>query len=177
MRIINGYLSGRITHIPGTFKARPTTDLARSALFNILRNRIDFEAVSALDLFSGTGSISYEFASLGCPRILAVERDRMHCETIRKNIRSLEIESIRLMQADVFLFLRRNRESFDVVFADPPFDMPGMSELPGLLLRNPPVKPDGFVILEHGPGIRFDEYENWLETRVYGKVHFSFFKP
>ncbi len=149
--------------------------MAREALFNILRNRIDFESVHVLDLFSGTGSISYEFASLGSPYILAVEWDRFHCEAIRDNIKLLGIQTIKLYQTDVFSFLSRNQESFDVIFADPPYEHKHLTDLPGLVFASPLLKPEGLFILEHGPHHSFTHHPKWKETRVYGKVHFTFF--
>jgi 16S rRNA (guanine(966)-N(2))-methyltransferase RsmD len=149
--------------------------VAREALFNILRNRIDFESVRVLDLFSGTGSISYEFASLGCPYILAVEWDRFHCEAIRKNLKLLDIRTIQLFQTDVFLFLMRSRDSFDLIFADPPYDHKRLADLPELIFASSILKPDGVFILEHGPDLSFSDHIRWKETRVYGKVHFTFF--
>jgi 16S rRNA (guanine(966)-N(2))-methyltransferase RsmD len=149
--------------------------MAREALFNILRNRIDFESVHVLDLFSGTGSISYEFASLGTPNILAIERDRIHCEAIRKNIKLFDIQSIQLFQTDVFSFLSRSRDSFDLIFADPPYDHKRLAELPQLILSSSLLKPGGQFILEHGPGLSFSDHPKYHETRVYGKVHFTFF--
>lgn len=175
MRITNGPLSGRKPIIPKNLKARPTTDVAREALFNILRNRIDFESVRVLDLFSGTGSISYEFASLGCPYILAVEWDRFHCEAIRKNLKLLDIRTVQLYQTDVFSFLSRNQNSFDLIFADPPYDHKHLADLPELIFASPLLKPEGLFILEHGPDQSFADHPKWKETRVYGKVHFTFF--
>ncbi|MFH0762102.1 MAG: RsmD family RNA methyltransferase [Bacteroidota bacterium] len=175
MRITNGPLSGRRPLIPKNLKARPTTDMAREALFNILRNRIDFESVRVLDLFSGTGSISYEFASLGCPYILAVEWDRFHCEAIRKNLKLLDIQTIQLFQTDVFSFLTRSRDSFDLIFADPPYDHKHLADLPELIFEGSLLKPEGMFILEHGPDLSFADHEKWKETRIYGKVHFTFF--
>lgn len=175
MRITNGSLSGRKPVIPKNLRARPTTDMARVALFNILRNRIDFESVRVLDLFSGTGSISFEFASLGCPYILAVEWDRVHCEAIRNNLKLLDIHTIQLYQTDVFSFLSRNQDSFDLIFADPPYDHKHLEELPGLVFSSPLLRESGLFILEHGPDRSFNDHPKWKETRVYGKVHFTFF--
>jgi len=175
MRIINGYLSGRKPVLPKNLQARPTTDRARESLFNILRNRLDFEDCRVLDLFSGTGSISYEFASLGCRDITCVERDRIHCAAIRKNIEILDIQTIRLIETDVFNFLKKGVHPFDAIFADPPYDHPQLTHLPSLIIGQHKLAPDGVFILEHGPSVSFKEYPGFVEMRQYGKVHFSFF--
>lgn len=175
MRIINGILSGRRPALPGHIDARPTTDIAREALFNILRNRIDFESVSVLDLFAGTGSITYEFASLQTPSITSVEWDRVLCDSIRKNLTMLGINTVMLVQTDVFRFLKKTNRQYDVIFADPPYDHRLLKELPDLVLNGSILAKDGMFILEHGPRQGFSEHQHWKETRHYGKVHFSFF--
>lgn len=176
MRIINGELSGRKPVLPSRIDARPTTDKAREALFNILRNRVDFESVRVLDLFSGTGSISFEFASLGSPDITAVEWNRYLAEALRKNLSLLGITTVRLVQTDAFRFLSRPSEPYDLIFADPPFEHRQISELPSIILNSNLLAPDGMLILEHGPSIGFEAQPGWTETRRYGKVHFSFFR-
>lgn len=175
MRIIHGELSGRKPVIPKHLDARPTTDLARGALFNILLNRFEFSDLKVLDLFAGTGCISYEFASLGCTDITSVERDRFHCEAIRKNIELLNIKGMRLVQTDVFRFIHKDIGPFDLVFADPPYDHRGMDQLPDLISKSGIVKPGGTFILEHGPEKEFGGSDGFSDCRTYGKVHFSFF--
>jgi 16S rRNA (guanine(966)-N(2))-methyltransferase RsmD len=175
VRIIHGELSGRIPFIPKNLDARPTTDLARGALFNILLNRFDFDQLRVLDLFAGTGLISYEFASLGCRDITAVERDRFHCDAIRKNIDMLKLTGLRLVQTDVFRYLEKHPEPFDIIFADPPYDHPRIMLLPELVSKQGILKNNGTFILEHGPGLNFSEHQGFAESREYGKVHFSFF--
>ncbi len=176
MRIINGILGGRRPLIPSSLKARPTTDMAREGLFNILRNRMDFESSRVLDLFAGTGIISFEFASLECPDITTVERDRIHCAAIRKNLELLDIRSIRLVETDAFNFLRKEMHPFDFIFADPPYDHPLLETIPSLVIGKGKLRPDGFLILEHGPEKNFARHPGFFEERHYGKVHFSFFK-
>ena len=176
MRIINGELGGRKPVIPGNLRARPTTDIAREGLFNILRNRIDFESTRVLDLFSGTGIISFEFASLGSPEIVAVEKDRIHCAAIRRNMELLGIKTMKIIEGDVFHFLMRSPQPFDVIFADPPYDHPLVSKLPELVLGHQWLLPEGFFVLEHGPDKSFSGTSGYFEERKYGKVHFSFFR-
>ncbi len=176
MRIVHGDLSGRRPLLPKSLDARPTTDTARGALFNILLNRYDFESIRALDLFSGSGCISYEFASLGCRDITAVERDRVHCDYIRKNIQILAIPSLRLVQTDVFQFLKKLQAPYDIIFADPPYNHPGLPGLPQLIESSGLCKEDSTFILEHGPSNNFENEQGWLEERTYGTVHFSFFR-
>jgi 16S rRNA (guanine(966)-N(2))-methyltransferase RsmD len=175
MRIINGHLSGRRPLVPGNLLARPTTDMAREGLFNILRNRIDFENSRVLDLFAGTGIISFEFASLGCRDITSVERDRFHCAAIRKNFELLDIQTIRLIETDAFHFLKKEVHPFDFIFADPPYNHPLLTTLPGLVIGKNRLVADGIFVLEHGPDKSFLDYQGFKEERKYGKVHFSFF--
>jgi 16S rRNA (guanine(966)-N(2))-methyltransferase RsmD len=174
MRIIHGKYGKRRLDLPKGLRARPTTDLAREGLFNILINRLYFEEIRVLDLFAGTGSISMEFASLGSSDITLVEKDRFHIQFIKKNLGILGIEGINIIQADVFKFLERNRSKYDLIFADPPYDMPGIIDLP-LLAINHLRDDDSFFILEHGPSLVFQGHDGFRETRKYGKVHFSFF--
>jgi len=175
VRIINGELSGRRPILPSRIDARPTTDKAREALFNILRNRVDFESIRVLDLFSGTGSISFEFASLGSPDITAVEWNRPLADAMRKNLALLGIPSVRLVQTDAFRFLARPSGPYDLIFADPPFDHRKIGEIPTIILNSNLLNTDGILIMEHGPAIGFQSNPHWMETRHYGKVNFSFF--
>jgi len=176
MRIINGHLSGRRPVVPKNLLARPTTDMAREGLFNILRNRLDFEDCRVLDLFSGTGIISFEFASLGCRDITSVERDRFHCAAIRKNFELLDIHSIRLIETDVFNFIKKGVHPFDFIFADPPYNHPLISDLPSMVIGKSRLVTGGFFVLEHGPDKSFKKCPGFTEERNYGKVHFSFFQ-
>ncbi len=177
MRIIGGKYKGRRIDPPSGFKARPTTDFAREGLFNILNNRIDFETATVLDLFSGTGSISYEFASRGAASVHLVERDQHHISGIKKIIRELDFGNIRLVHIDVRAFLKTCRTRFDVVFADPPYDLPWLKELPDLVAGSGVIAEDGFLILEHPKSMHFEDHRLFFEHRNYGGVNFSFFRP
>lgn len=174
MRIIHGKYGKRRLNLPASIKARPTTDQAREGLFNILINRLYFEEIRMLDLFSGTGSISFEFASLGTSDITLVEKDRFHIQYIKKNAEILGIEEINIIQGDVFTFLSRQKSKFDIIFADPPFDLPNFRSIPDLVLPHLLDK-DSVFILEHGPSNDFSDHPHHKETRRYGKVRFSFF--
>lgn len=176
MRIIGGKYRGRRIEPPAGLRARPTTDFAREALFNILENRVDFENADILDLFSGTGSISYEFASRGARSIHLVEKDQKHITGINRIIRELGFTNIRPVHIDVKSYLRTCRQKYDVVFADPPYDLPWLSDLPDLVTGSGVINKDGFFILEHPRDMKFSDHPLFFEHRYYGSVNFSFFK-
>ena len=177
MRIIGGRLKGRRINPPSDFKARPTTDFAREGLFNILNNRVDFEGLDVLDLFSGTGSISYEFASRGVAAVHLVEKDMRHVNGIKKMLRELELENTKVIHIDVRTFLKACSVKYDLVFADPPYELPWLKELPDLVTQAGVIKDDGFFILEHPRDLSFTGHKLFFEHRNYGGVNFSFFKP
>ena len=177
MRIIGGKYKGRIIDIPGNFKARPTTDFAREGLFNVLNNRLDFETINVLDLFAGTGSLSYEFASRGASSVHLVEKDMKHFAGIRRIINNLGIDNIRPVHIDVKAFLKTCTAKYDVVFADPPYDLQWLTELPDLVVQANVLSEDGFFILEHPRRISFTGHKLFYEHRNYGGVNFSFFRP
>lgn len=130
MRIISGSYRGKQIHPPSNFKARPTTDFAKEGLFNILNNNFDFEETDVLDLFAGTGSLTYEFASRGTRRITSIENNSLHFRFIRKNIEEMGFDDVHTINTDVFKFIKRPFESYDLIFADPPFDHPELKTLP-----------------------------------------------
>ena len=177
MRIIGGELRGRIFKPGKNFKARPTTDFARENLFNILTNLVDFEEIKVLDLFAGTGSISFEFASRGCESVTSVEIDHVHYAFISSVIKQLRLEKVvHLLRYDVLKFIPRCQEKYDLIFADPPYQLTTLKEIAGLLFKHQLLNPGGTLILEHGKNDNFDSHPNWLQQRVYGSVHFTFFK-
>lgn len=177
MRVIGGKFRGRRINPPGNFKARPTTDFAREGLFNILNNRVDFETIIVLDLFSGTGSISYEFASRGAATVHLVEKDMRHISGIKRIIKDLGFENIRPIHIDVNAYLKTCSVKYDIVFADPPYDLAWLIELPDLVTQAGVLKENGFFVLEHPKGLSFVSHELFFEHRNYGSVNFSFFKP
>lgn len=176
MRIVGGKYRGR-TFIPGkSFKARPTTDMAKESLFNVLQNLTDFENIRALDLFAGTGSISYELASRGCTNITAVEIFPPHVNFIREVIEKLGEKHIRLVKSNVFVFAAHIKEQFDLIFADPPYDHPKFAEVADLIFIHNLLKPEGIFILEHSGDYDFSKHAKFKELRRYGSVHFSIFE-
>jgi len=176
MRIVSGQLKGRRFSPPPSFHARPTTDQARENLFNILNNLIHFSDQCILDLFAGTGAISYEFASRGAREITSVEKNFAHFRFIKKTAEELQISPpIKPVKADVFKFLSREKKTYSLIFADPPFDLPRLHTLPELILNSGHLEKEGIFILEHGPGMNFEHTPFFQQTRHYGKVNFSFF--
>lgn len=176
MRIITGKYKGRHFTVPPTFKARPTTDFAKENLFNVLRAYVDFDETAALDLFGGTGSISLELLSRGCPRVVTVERDRAHYGFITSCARTLGDPAWQPLCGDVLRFIPRCRETFDLVFADPPYALPELPTLPDRVMGSDLLAPRGLFVLEHGKTHSFADRPDFLEERVYGSVHFSFFR-
>ncbi len=176
MRIIGGTFKSRIFRPGKSFKARPTTDFARENLFNILENRYDFENKKVLDLFSGTGSISFEFASRGCMNVTSVELDRFHHQFIGSVIETLGIKRIvKALNVDAFKFISRSAEGYDLIFADPPYELKQIAEIPNLILNSNLLNNEGLLILEHGKTNDFSSNPFFRELRKYGSVHFSFF--
>ncbi len=175
MRIIGGKYKARRITPPAGFKARPTTDFAREGLFNILSNRIDFEEIIVLDLFSGTGSISYEFASRGAKEVHLVERDMKHIAGIRRIIKDMGFTSIRPIHIDVKAYLKTCKVKYDIVFADPPYELAWLKDIPDLVTDSGVMKEDGFLILEHPRNMTFSGHKYFFEHRNYGGVNFSFF--
>lgn len=180
MRIVGGARKRRQIIPPRNFRARPTTDFAKENLFNVLQNLYDLEEVDVLDLFSGTGSISYEFASRGARRVVSVEMNPLHQRFIAATAKELGFEQIQSVKTNVFVYLKSmaglSDETFDIVFADPPYDMDGVETLPALVFEGGFVRGNGIFILEHSAEKDFSEYPNFYERRSYGSVQFSFFK-
>ena len=175
MRIVGGTLRGRIIHPPGNFKARPTTDMAKEGLFNILTNRFAFSEISVLDLFSGSGNISYEFASRGCTDITCVEKDLMHFRFIRKTADEFGL-NIKVFHLDCFRFIEKPIRQYDLIFADPPFDHPRLNSIPQTIFEKSLLTPGGLFILEHPRNFDFTSYVQFSEERIYGHIVFSFFR-
>lgn len=176
MRIVGGKYKGRRITVYKNLKARPTTDFAKENLFNILSNYFEFKKVIALDLFAGTGSISLEFASRGCIEVYTVEKDFRHTKFIKKVIQDLDIQNIFVFNKDVIKFITTFKNKFDIVFADPPYNMEGIDKLPDLIKNNQLVQKNGWFILEHSKAFNFTSYNLFREQRKYGSVHFSIFQ-
>ncbi|HSO87474.1 MAG TPA: 16S rRNA (guanine(966)-N(2))-methyltransferase RsmD [Draconibacterium sp.] len=176
MRIVGGIYKGRIFNPGKNFKARPTTDISKEGLFNILENRYDFSDKTVLDLFSGSGSIGYEFISRGCKEAVLVEKDFVHHRFILNVLEILKMENAKIIRADVFSFLRNYKGKFDFIFADPPFDLKNFMDVPDLLLKTELLNNNGLFILEHPKEYDFSKHPNFKENRKYGKVNFTFFE-
>ena len=176
MRIITGRYKGRRFDIPRTFKARPTTDFAKENIFNVLQGYTDFDGKTALDLFAGTGSISLELASRGCQQVVSVEADRDHAAFIRQCFAKLGTDNLLLIRGDVFKFLKTCRQSFDFIFADPPYALRELPQIPDLILESTLLRPDGLLVFEHGKDHDFSQHPRFMEHRQYGSVNFSIFR-
>ena len=161
--------------VPRTFSARPTTDFAKESLFNILANRIDLEDATALDLFAGTGSISIELASRGCSKVVSVEKDPAHYNFICKVVESVKTDRMLPIKADVFKYITTCKTQFDFIFADPPYQLENIPEIPELVFGNDLLAPDGIFVLEHGSKNNFSNHPRFTDMKRYGSVHFSFF--
>lgn len=175
MRIISGKYRGKQIRPPKNFKARPTTDFAKEGLFNILVNHFDPEELDVLDLFAGTGSISYEFASRGARSIVILEKEQAYYNFIRQTCQDLEMDMATVIRGDVFKYLRRPYQSFDIIFADPPYDDPLLETLPDLVFSSEILAKGGQFILEHPGTFSFTSHNHFLDQRKYGGVNFSFF--
>ncbi|MDE6422148.1 MAG: 16S rRNA (guanine(966)-N(2))-methyltransferase RsmD [Muribaculaceae bacterium] len=176
MRIIRGKYGRRRFDVPKNITARPTTDFARENLFNVLENIEDLEGKTALDLFAGTGAISFEFLSRGCSEVTAVEMAPVQAQFIRSVKEKLGDESLRVIKGDVFKFIATCSRKFDIIFADPPYDHPRFEEIPQLILDSAMVKPGTLVIVEHSKTRDFSSLPGFSQQRVYGSVNFSIFE-
>lgn len=176
MRIIGGRLKGLRIQAPANLPVRPTTDLAKEALFNILYNQFDFETLKVLDLFSGTGNISMEFASRDVAEITSVDRHKDCVLFLKSMIQKYELKQIKPVQADVFKFLEMEIKTFDIIFADPPYDLPQLPLIPEKVFERNLVKAGGLLIVEH-PSMKKLAHPFLTETRIYGSSAFSFFSP
>lgn len=174
MRIITGLYKGRHFEVPRSFKARPTTDFAKENIFNVMMGYTDFDGAAALDLFAGTGSISLELLSRGCEDVVSVEMDRDHAAFIRQCVDKLGTMNHTLIRGDVFRFLKSCKKQFDFIFADPPYALPALADIPAKAM--PLLKDDGILVLEHGKQYDFYGQESFVEHRAYGSVNFSIFR-
>ena len=176
MRIISGKFKGRRLQVPTNITARPTTDFAKEGLFNLLNNRIDFEGIDMLDLFAGTGSIGFEFISRDCKSVISIEQNERHSAFIRKVCTELKITNLSLIKTDVFKFIETCHSQFDMIFADPPYELEQLAQIPDLIFAKKLLKEDGLFVLEHSSKNNFDQHPHFVEHRNYGNVNFSFFE-
>ena len=176
MRIISGKYGGRRISPPANMPyTRPTTDIAKEGLFNILQHRRDFEGAVTLDLFGGTGSISYELASRGAADLTIVEKDNAMHAFIKKNVDMLRIENCKVLKMDVFAFLNNCSTAFDFIFAGPPYALGTIDELPKIIVEKKLIADDGFFVLEHTPRNNYETFAGFSFVRNYGTTLFSFF--
>lgn len=192
MRIITGKYKGRHFDIPRTFKARPTTDFAKENIFNVLTQYIDFEGAEALDLFSGTGSITLELLSRGCSRVVSVELDRDHHRFIQQCLQKLVSQGdgsfvtsdisqknrppVTPLRGDVFRYIKSCKQKYDFIFADPPYALKELPTIPSLIFEKGMLKDDGIFVFEHGKDHDFSNDPHFVEHRSYGSVNFSIFR-
>lgn len=180
-RIISGKWKAKKIAAPKNFDVRPTTDFAKEALFSIIENKYDMQASSVLDLFAGIGSISFEFASRGCQDVTSVEMNPKHTSFLNSTASELGFSSqVSVQRGDVYDWLKkfRNNKSYEIVFADAPFETAEekYNTMISLVLNNKYLKPNGILIVEHQSRLSFD-HPNFLYTRKYGNISFSFFQP
>ena len=176
MRIITGLYKGRHFDVPRSFKARPPTDFAKENIFNVMNGYIDFEDAMALDLFSGTGSISLELVSRGCKEVVSVEADRDHANFIRECVKKLGVDNDMIIRGDVFRFLKTCRQKFDFIFADPPYALKELPTIPDIIFSKELLNEGGYFVFEHGKDHQFTDHPHFVEHRSYGSVNFSIFK-
>ncbi len=175
MRIISGKLKGRKINPPKSIKVRPTTDFAKESLFNILENKINFETIKVLDLFAGTGNISFEFASRGTKDITCIDKSYHSVKYINQMSTDFVIP-VKAFKSNVFKFLLSHKEKYDVIFADPPYNLKTIVNIPELIFNGFFLKKNGLLIIEHGFENDLSDHKNFIDKRTYSRVNFSFFK-
>jgi 16S rRNA (guanine(966)-N(2))-methyltransferase RsmD len=176
MRIIAGELGRRRINPPANMPhTRPTTDIAKEGLFNILQNNLDFEELKTLDLFGGTGNISYELASRGAKDLTVVEKDSKMYEFIKRTAQELKLENFKIIKADVFKFINQCSEKYDFIFAGPPYALANIDKLPELIFEKKLLNPKGWFVLEHTPGNDYKKFPFYSTERNYGTTVFSIF--
>ncbi len=176
MRIISGKWGGRRIHPPANMPhTRPTTDIAKEGLFNILQNRMDFQGIKTLDLFGGTGCISYELASRGAADLTIIEKDPVMYAFIKKNLAMLGEQNAKVLKMDVFTFLTSCTDRFDFIFAGPPYALGSIDELPRIIVSRNLIAAGGYFVLEHTPRNQYEKFPGFSMMRNYGTTQFSFF--
>ena len=175
MRIIGGTHKGRIIRVPQGLPVRPTTDFAKEGLFNILSNKVDFESLRVLDLFTGTGHISLEFASRGAVYVCGVDKHAGCVSFLKRTAAELKLD-ISAVKSDVFTFLGNKGAKYDLIFADPPYELPDIPKIHELVFAGGFLNENGLLIIEHGAKTSLDELSGFTQKRKYGNVNFSFFE-
>lgn len=174
MRIISGRNKGRHIVAPVNLPVRPTTDLGKESLFNILNNYFHFDRITVLDLFAGTGNITYEFASREALSVIAVDNHHACVDFIKKTIDKLDYDHVTVIKGDAFQFTERCKQQFDIIFADPPYDLQGIEKIADNVFNNNLLKQNGWLIMEHPRQYDFSQHPKFYEHRKYGKLNFSF---
>ena len=176
MRIISGIHGGRRISPPANMPhTRPTTDIAKEGLFNILQNNLEIEDLKTLDLFGGTGCISYELASRGCTDLTIVEKDPKMYEFIKKTAASLHFNNFNLIRGEVFKFIETCNQQYDFIFAGPPYALGTIDEIPLKIFEKKLLRPGGWFVLEHTPRNDYKKFEHYRSERNYGTTIFSIF--
>lgn len=176
MRIISGIHGGRRILPPAKMpNTRPTTDIAREGLFNIIQNNLDIESLVTLDLFGGTGCISYELASRGCSNCTIVEKDSNMYAFIKKTAEALQLQNFKVLKSDVFTFLESCSQQYDFIFAGPPYALTAIDDLPRLVFEKKIVNQGGWFVLEHTPRNNYKKTAHYKTERNYGTTIFSIF--
>ena len=177
MRIVSGKHKSKRISAPKKLPVRPTTDMSKEALFNIINNLYYFSQVSVLDLFAGTGNISYEFGSRGSEQITAVDKHYACAQFIEKTAKELDLP-ISVIKSDVYLFLEKVKQSYDIIFADPPYDFSTEEflKIADLVYTNSLLEPNGLLIIEHSKQTSLESHPNFSYCKRYGGSVFSFFE-
>jgi len=176
MRIISGIYGGRKINPPANMPyTRPTTDIAKEGLFNIIQNNLNIEGLKTLDLFGGTGSISYELASRGAADLSIVEKDTNMYDFIKKTAASLSIKNFKLIKSDVFKFIEGCTDQYDFIFAGPPYALSTIDDLPKKIFEKKLLNPKGWFVLEHTPRNDYKKFDYYHSERNYGTTIFSIF--
>lgn len=175
MRIIAGSLKGRRLNPPTTLPVRPTTDMARESLFNILNNYVDYEDCTVLDLFAGTGAVSMEFVSRGVKEVTSIDINNLCTDFIKSVAQQFGVKNLHVVRTDVFDLIKRAYKKFDIIFADPPYALENLDQLPDLIFNHNLLTEDGIFILEHPREYQFENHPHFWQHRNYGKVNFTFF--
>lgn len=176
MRIISGTHKGRKISPPSKMPyTRPTTDIAKEGLFNIIENNLDISLLRTLDIFGGTGSISYELASRGAADVTIVEKDQVMYDFIKNNSGVLGFQNFKVIRMDVFKYLQQCNETYDLIFAGPPYALTTIDELPKIIFKKNILSPNGWFILEHTPANSYKTFPQFKTQRNYGTTVFSIF--
>lgn len=176
MRVISGTLKGRRFNPPANLPVRPTTDFAKESLFNILNNHIDFEEMNALDLFAGTGNISIELVSRGCITVTSVDVNFKCTDFIKKTAIAFNINNLQVIKSNVFSYLKFATKPYQLIFADPPYDLEGINKIPEIIFEKNLLAENGIMVIEHSRDTNFEQHPRFVEKRNYGKVNFSIFR-